>query len=82
MGTPYQEDFALLAKKFLKSSFIITCGGFLTQTSIRPDYYSPLVKRLGLRWLQRAIYHKHVRRRLIVDYPKFMIRYIVGKLRG
>ncbi|ODA35972.1 hypothetical protein A8L45_01670 [Veronia pacifica] len=77
MGTPHQENYALFLKDNLHNDcLIITCGGFLTQTSIREDYYFPVVKKLGLRWLQRAIMHKHVRKRLLKEYPLFIIRYI------
>ncbi|MBA6224520.1 WecB/TagA/CpsF family glycosyltransferase [Colwellia sp. MB02u-18] len=80
MGTPMQEEFAIGCKKHCpKLSLILTCGGFLTQTAIKPDYYHPLIKKLGLRWLQRAYLHKHVRKRLINDYPSFIIRYLLNR---
>lgn len=81
MGSPYQEKFAVRVKKEnLQIPLVFTCGGFLTQTSIKADYYYPLVKRFGLRWLQRALMHKHVRDRLIKDYPVFIIKYIWNHL--
>lgn len=71
MGSPYQEKFAVMIKnRKINIPLVFTCGGFLTQTSIKPDYYHPLIKKLGLRWLQRAWMHKHVRDRLIKDYDK------------
>ncbi|NKC17426.1 MULTISPECIES: WecB/TagA/CpsF family glycosyltransferase [Pseudoalteromonas] len=77
MGTPYQEKFCVEAKKKLtRPMLLITCGGFLTQTSIKPDYYNPIIKKLGLRWLQRMIMHKHVRDRVIKQYPAFVINYL------
>lgn len=77
MGTPYQERFSIeLKRKLIKPAVIITCGGFLTQTSIKADYYHPLVKKLGLRWLQRMVLHKHVRDRVLKTYPKFTISYL------
>lgn len=78
MGSPYQEEFVVkIQKEKIKSlSLVITCGGFLTQTSIKADYYHPIIKKTGLRWLQRAFMHKHVRDRLMKDYPKFVIKYI------
>lgn len=80
MGTPIQEEFAIGCMRNCPNlSLIFTCGGFLTQTAIKPDYYHPLIKKLGLRWLQRAYLHKHVRRRLLRDYPKFIIRYLLNK---
>ncbi|NQY88481.1 MAG: WecB/TagA/CpsF family glycosyltransferase [Colwellia sp.] len=80
MGTPMQEKFAIGCRDAcLNLTLIITCGGFITQTAIKPDYYHPLIKKFGLRWLQRAYLHKHVRERLIKDYPSFIIRYIFNK---
>lgn len=81
MGSPHQEKFAVRVKKEnLDIPLFFTCGGFLTQTSIKADYYHPLVKKFGLRWLQRAIMHKHVRNRLIKDYPRFVVEYISNHL--
>lgn len=80
MGTPYQEQFIIEASKRMDSILSITCGGFLTQTAMSGDYYHPLVKKFGLRWLQRAILHKHVRKRLLHDYPIFIFSYIFSRL--
>lgn len=77
MGTPLQEAF-LIEFKQRKSNLQLgfTCGGFLTQTSIKPDYYHPLIKKTGLRWLQRMIMHSHVRNRVFKEYPKFVLLYL------
>ncbi|GAA4496406.1 WecB/TagA/CpsF family glycosyltransferase [Pseudaeromonas paramecii] len=77
MGFPRQELFLLRCKALLKQPFVgFTCGGFISQTALRPDYYPAWVKRFGLRWLQRAILHSHVRQRLLVDYPAFLVKYL------
>lgn len=77
MGAPFQERFSVCLKNHLKRpALIITCGGFLTQTSIKPDYYHPLIKKLGLRWLQRIVMHKHVRSRVLNIYPRFIYKYL------
>lgn len=77
MGHPHQEIFLSCCKKNLINHFIgFTCGGFISQTALRSDYYSPWIKRFGLRWLQRAYLHKHVRDRLLKDYPIFFFRYL------
>lgn len=82
MGTPYQERFSIFLKEHLTfPAVIITCGGFLTQTSIKPDYYHPLVKKFGLRWLQRIVMHKHVRDRVLKVYPKFIFSYLKAMIR-
>jgi len=81
MGSPHQEKLAVAIKDVLNSpATIITCGGFLTQTSIKADYYHPLIKKLGLRWLQRMVMHSHVRNRVFKDYPKFVFSYLKGHL--
>ncbi|QTL36100.1 WecB/TagA/CpsF family glycosyltransferase [Pseudoalteromonas viridis] len=81
MGTPLQEEFLLkcVAKNTSANEFY-TCGGFLEQTATKGDYYHPLVKKLGIRWLQRAILHSHVRKRIFKDYPKFVLNYIKSHL--
>ena len=80
MGTPYQEVFGLKIKKRADyNCAIYTCGGFITQTSIRDDYYYPIVKKLNLRSLQRFIFHSHVRQRVINKYPKFIYNYLMAK---
>nr|WP_272674323.1 WecB/TagA/CpsF family glycosyltransferase [Providencia sp. PROV029] len=79
MGTPLQEEFLIRIKKAINIKILITCGGFLTQTSMFGDYYHPIIKKLGLRWLQRAILHKHVRDRLIKVYPEFLLSYLLNR---
>ncbi|MGI2134127.1 WecB/TagA/CpsF family glycosyltransferase [Shewanella baltica] len=81
MGTPLQEEFLVKLKSVSnnKPLLLFTCGGFISQTAIRGDYYFPIVKKLGLRWLQRFVLHKHVRQRVLNDYPKFIIRYLACK---
>lgn len=82
MGSPYQEKFAVRVKnEKINIGLVFTCGGFLTQTSIKTDYYHPLVKKFDLRWLQRAIMHKHVRSRLVKEYPLFVVKYIYNNLK-
>jgi len=82
MGTPIQEDFAIYCLQNSKSiKKAVTCGGFITQTAIKGDYYHPLIKKLGLRWLQRAYLHKHVRDRLFRVYPKFIFSYLLDIIR-
>jgi N-acetylglucosaminyldiphosphoundecaprenol N-acetyl-beta-D-mannosaminyltransferase len=80
MGTPEQEECALYLSEQGLSCPIITCGGFLTQTAKNPDYYRPFVKKFNLRWLQRAVEFKHIRKRLFIDYPRNIIRYCVDHL--
>lgn len=77
MGTPAQEIFSIdCRRKLVSPARIFTCGGFVTQTAAKPDYYHPLIKKTGLRWLQRAWEFPHVRTRLFNDYPSFFIKYL------
>ncbi|WP_404393198.1 WecB/TagA/CpsF family glycosyltransferase [Pseudoalteromonas phenolica] len=77
MGTPLQEEFLVKVVDGVPSAReFYTCGGFLEQTATKGDYYHPIVKKLGVRWLQRAILHSHVRKRLLSDYPRFIFNYI------
>lgn len=77
LGAPFQEISAVeYRRRGLPSKCIITCGGFITQTSIRADYYHSWIKALGLRWLQRMFLHRHVRVRVFKDYPIFILRYL------
>jgi N-acetylglucosaminyldiphosphoundecaprenol N-acetyl-beta-D-mannosaminyltransferase len=77
MGTPAQEDMAVYLKDHDIHASIFTCGGFLTQTAKNIDYYTAFTKKTNLRWLQRAIEFKYVRKRLLVDYPRNVIRYVM-----
>lgn len=77
MGSGLQEELGLHIKRlYPKGKLIFTCGGFISQTARKGDFYHPLVKQLGLRWLQRAYRDKHVRQRLLFIYPKFIFLYI------
>jgi N-acetylglucosaminyldiphosphoundecaprenol N-acetyl-beta-D-mannosaminyltransferase len=77
MGTPAQEQFIIDARHACPQvQFFSTCGGFLTQTSLDVEYWHPLMNKLGLRWLQRAVQHAHVRERILRDYPLFIWHYL------
>ncbi|CAG21055.1 WecB/TagA/CpsF family glycosyltransferase [Photobacterium profundum] len=79
LGSPKQEIFgSFLKNRLLTNVKIFTCGGFIYQTSVKDDYYYPLVKKFNLMWLQRFLLHDYVRKRLIKDYPKFILSYILG----
>lgn len=83
MGTPLQEYFVLGARDHVPTLKIgFTCGGFLSQIASRDQYHSPLMSKLHLRWLQRAIRHSYVRKRLLTDYPKFFLRFVWARICG
>jgi N-acetylglucosaminyldiphosphoundecaprenol N-acetyl-beta-D-mannosaminyltransferase len=76
MGTPAQEEFAIYLKEHGLMSYIFTCGGFITQTAKHIDYYKSIIKKTNLRWLQRAFEYKYVRKRLFINYPINIARYL------
>lgn len=76
LGTPKQEEFMInLKKRFPTGKAFFTCGAFISQTSQCVKYYPEYINKFNLRWLYRAFGSPHVRRRLLLDYPKFLIRY-------
>lgn len=77
MGTPAQEELAIYIKEKSACAYIFTCGGFIEQTAKNIDYYKPVVKKTGLRWMQRALEYSHVRKRLFFNYPKNIMRYVL-----
>lgn len=76
MGAPTQELFSIKLKNKCKNlKFIITCGGFLSQT-VNGEYYPHFFNKFNLRWLYRLYKHKHVRNKFFKEYPKFILRFI------
>lgn len=77
LGTPFQEEFLINCQKNIDSLKLgFTCGGFLTQISNNENYFHPFFDKLNLRWLQRFLRHSYVRKRLFIDYPIFVFKYI------
>ena len=78
LGSGLQEEFAIKIKQKYKSKEIIvyTSGAFISQTAIRKDYYPAIIDSLGLRWMYRALYNSHVRKRLFFNYPRNIFRII------
>lgn len=82
MGTPLQEHIAIeLKNSGVDFNHVFTCGGFITQSASTPDYYLPVVKKLGLRWLQRFVQSPHVRKRVLINYPYFVFKYVFSKFK-
>lgn len=83
MGFPFQEEFLLDVKRQYSTScqlkIAITCGGFFTQHQTR-DYYPKFIDRFNLRWLYRLLYTPHVWKKVITQYPSFLIRYIYNAM--
>lgn len=72
MGTLMQEYFVkeLLDKGFKGNAY--TCGGFLSQTTEKIDFYPKWIDKYNLRFLYRFYKEKHTRKRLLRDYPIFI----------
>jgi len=80
LGSPLQENFVLKLKgSLVKPALLFTCGGFISQTGSNGDYYPVWVNKLGLRWAYRALMEKHVRLRLLKNYPIFVLRYLLER---
>lgn len=83
LGTPLQEKFGVMLKsqESLRST-IIACGAFVSQTAASGGgkYYPPMIDKLSLRWLYRLYKEKHIRKRWLVYYPRFVICYPLLKL--
>lgn len=77
LGTPLQEKTVIaLKEKTTSVRALFTCGGFIEQTGIKEDYYFSIVKKYNLMWLQRMLLHKHVRKRMLIDYPRFLLNFV------
>lgn len=79
LGTPKQEqtgiDLIALANQQGKHIHCFTCGGFLTQSAQKLQYYPTWINDYHLRWLWRLFHEKHVWKRLLQEYPLFFIRF-------
>jgi len=77
LGSPLQESFSLLVKNSIDyPCLIFTCGGFFTQESIKPNYFSGWPEKYNLRWLKRLLSERHVLPRILFYYPINAFRYI------
>lgn len=80
MGTPLQEKFLIACLDNVCSmKFAFTCGGFISQIATNENYFHPFFDRLHLRWLQRFFRHSYVRKRLLIDYPVFLLKFLKDK---
>jgi N-acetylglucosaminyldiphosphoundecaprenol N-acetyl-beta-D-mannosaminyltransferase len=75
MGTPLQEQTAVFLKERLPHMYVVTCGGFITQTAQGIDHYWK-----KWRWLQRAVEYPHVRKRILYWYPRNVVRYCIDHI--
>jgi UDP-Gal:alpha-D-GlcNAc-diphosphoundecaprenol beta-1,4-galactosyltransferase len=83
LGTPLQENFLIECKESIPNlKFGFTCGGFLTQISQNVNYFHPFFDKLNLRWFQRFYRHSYVRKRLLLNYPFFVFKFIFNNFFG
>ena len=83
LGTPLQEEVGILISETDSKSKIITCGGYISQSSRtdRLDYFPRYISKLKLHFLYRFLMEKHVLKRTIVTYPKFFKLFLSGKIK-
>lgn len=60
---------------------IHTCGGFISQTAKRGEYYPGWANQWRLRWLYRMIHEPSVLKRVLTRYPLFTIAFLSDCLR-
>ncbi len=78
MGTPLQEMFLLKLKNCGYKGIGFTCGGFISQLSMKGiAYYPQWANKYNIRFLYRFCKERHTRKRYIrafVSFPFYFIR--------
>lgn len=70
MGTPKQEEFAVLLKELGFSGSIYTCGAFISQTAMSGLHFYPrIIDKLQLRWAFRIFKERNHLKRYFFYYP-------------
>lgn len=80
MGTGLQERMALTCLKAVPGLWAaFTCGAFVSQVAAShgQTIYPKWVNACGLRWLYRLVQEKHVRKRLLWDYPLSLAEFLI-----
>lgn len=82
MGTPLQEKFLRQLKDYGYKGIGFTCGGFITQLSMKGiAYYPSWADRHNLRFLYRFYKEKHTRKRYLKAAFLFPFYFIRDKLK-
>jgi glycosyltransferase family 26 len=82
MGTILQEKFLLRLKDYGYKGIGFTCGGFITQLSMKGIvYYPSWADKCNLRFLYRFYKEKHTRKRYLKAVFLFPFYFIWGKLK-
>lgn len=78
LGTPLQEKFLLKLKSSGWDGVGFSCGGFISQFSIREDYFPLWANRFNLRWVVRLVREPHVLKRILRVYPNSILALLVN----
>jgi len=82
MGTPLQEMFLLQLKDCGYKGIGFTCGGFISQLSMKGvAYYPKWTNKYNLRFLYRFYKEKHTRKRYLKTAFLFPLYFIWNKLK-
>lgn len=55
--------------------YIFTCGAFISQTTKKINYYPKFIDKLNLRWAYRFWNEPHTIKRVLVNYPSFVVNF-------
>lgn len=82
MGTPVQEQFLSELKKNGYTGIGFTCGGFISQLSMKGiRYYPKWTDRYNLRFIYRFYKEKHTRKRYVKALFLFPLYFIWNRLK-
>ena len=82
MGTPLQEMFLLQLKNCGYKGIGFTCGGFISQLSMKGiAYYPQWANKYNIRFLYRFCKERHTRKRYIKAFISFPFYFIRDKLK-
>lgn len=76
LGTPFQEKFLVDTREKGWNGLGFTCGGFLSQTQEKLEYYPRWIDKLQLRWAYRIFNEPHTRKRILKPYLFFPIIFV------
>jgi N-acetylglucosaminyldiphosphoundecaprenol N-acetyl-beta-D-mannosaminyltransferase len=81
MGSPLQEDLALILFKHSPNIKYLTCGGYIRQASNGLEYFPRFFIRFGIKFLYRFYKEPHVFKRTFNSYFIFYLNYFFGKIK-
>lgn len=81
MGTPQQEVISAEIAHVSNKSTVITCGGFIHQTSESLTYYPAIIDRMNARWIYRIYREPKLVKRYLILYPISIILFSIDYLK-